>query len=184
MLDMGWMEILVIGVIALIVVGPKDLPRMLRTLGQYTGKLRGMAREFQRSMDDAAREADMNEFKDIKGALDDVRSIQNDTKRGISKALTDAEKTIDRAVDLDEAAADTKSETPSETPEKLEPTQPMPKPASPTSAIPKPDPAPTVAPTTAPAAAPTTAPTTTQNPAAPAPASNDKTTPPKTGTDA
>lgn len=169
MLDMGWMEILVIGVIALIVVGPKDLPRMLRTLGQYTGKLRGMAREFQRSMDDAAREADMAELKDIKGALDDVRSIQNDTSRGISKALSDAEKAIDKEVDLQE---------PGEKPEKLEPTQPLPTPTSPT-----PKPAPKPAPV---AATPQNTPQKTPEPPAPdtAPEQTAEGATPKTGTDA
>jgi len=54
MLDIGWPELLVIGALALIVVGPKDLAGMLRKLGQWTGQLRGMAREFQRSMNEAA----------------------------------------------------------------------------------------------------------------------------------
>ena len=65
MFDIGFMEILVIGAIALIVVGPKELPGLLRTVGQYAGKARGMAREFQRTMDEAAREADLGEVKDI-----------------------------------------------------------------------------------------------------------------------
>ena len=55
MLDIGWSELLVIGVVALIVVGPKDLPVMFRTLGRFTAKARSMAREFQRAMDDAAK---------------------------------------------------------------------------------------------------------------------------------
>lgn len=57
MFDIGWSELLIIGVVALIVVGPKDLPKMFRTLGQLTGKLRGMAREFTRAMDAAADES-------------------------------------------------------------------------------------------------------------------------------
>ena len=100
MLDMGWTEILVIGVVALIVVGPKDLPRMLRTLGQYMGKLKGMAREFQRSMDDAAREADLAEFKDIKDTLNDVRSVQNDAAGAIRKGLNDIDKEVEKQTDL------------------------------------------------------------------------------------
>ncbi|MEL6476810.1 MAG: Sec-independent protein translocase protein TatB [Pseudomonadota bacterium] len=77
MFDLGWTELLLIGAVALIVVGPKDLPRMLRTVGQYAGKARGMAREFQRSMDDAAREADMEELKDIRKIGSDIRSATN-----------------------------------------------------------------------------------------------------------
>ena len=61
--DIGMMELLVIGVVALIVVGPKDLPKMFRRLGQITGRVRGMAREFSQAMNDAADEAGMSDLK-------------------------------------------------------------------------------------------------------------------------
>ena len=92
MLDLGWSEILVIGVAALIVVGPKDLPRMLRTLGQYTSRARGIAREFQRSMDEAARQADIEELKDVKKTLDDVRDAQHKAQRALSQSFLDSPK--------------------------------------------------------------------------------------------
>ncbi len=68
MLDIGWQELLLIGALALIVVGPKELPRLLRTVGQWVGRARSMAREFQRSMDEAAREADVAEFRQLRDA--------------------------------------------------------------------------------------------------------------------
>ncbi len=67
MFDIGWSEMLVVGVVALIVVGPKDLPKMFHTLGELTGKARGMAREFQRAMDAAAKESGVGDIvKDFK----------------------------------------------------------------------------------------------------------------------
>jgi sec-independent protein translocase protein TatB len=67
MLDIGWSELLIIGVVALIVVGPKDLPVMFRTFGRFTGKMRGMARDFQRAMDEAAKQSGMDEAaRDLK----------------------------------------------------------------------------------------------------------------------
>ncbi len=71
MFDLGWTELLIIGVVALIVVGPKDLPKMFRTLGQFTAKARNMAREFQRAMDAAADESGV---KDIARELRDTAS--------------------------------------------------------------------------------------------------------------
>ena len=59
MFDVGWSELLLIGIVALIVIGPEDLPRMFRTLGRITAKARGMAREFSMAMDDAARSSGM-----------------------------------------------------------------------------------------------------------------------------
>lgn len=66
MFDVGWTELLVIGALALIVVGPRDLPRLMRTVGQTVGKVKRMAREFQRSLEDAASEADLAELKELR----------------------------------------------------------------------------------------------------------------------
>ena len=57
MFGMGWSELLVVGVVALIVVGPKDLPVLFRQIGQFVGKAKGMAREFTSAMNDAADES-------------------------------------------------------------------------------------------------------------------------------
>lgn len=61
MFDIGFLELLIVGIVALIVVGPKDLPGMFRTLGRFTAKARGMAREFTRAMNEAADDSGMKE---------------------------------------------------------------------------------------------------------------------------
>lgn len=61
MLDVGWTELLLIGVVALIVIGPKDLPVMFHSLGRITARARGMAREFSSAMEDAAKASGIHE---------------------------------------------------------------------------------------------------------------------------
>lgn len=69
MFDLGMSELLVIGIVALIVIGPKDLPELFRSFGRFTAKMRGMAREFSRAMEAAADESGMKDVaKDIKTA--------------------------------------------------------------------------------------------------------------------
>ena len=63
MFEIGWSELLLIGVVALIAIGPKELPGALRTLGQWMGKLRRMASEFQGQFQEAMREAEMADLK-------------------------------------------------------------------------------------------------------------------------
>jgi sec-independent protein translocase protein TatB len=74
MFEIGWSELLVIAVVAIIVVGPKDLPRMMRSFGAYAGKLRRMAADFQRQFDDAMREA---EIEEVRKAMHSVRDDLN-----------------------------------------------------------------------------------------------------------
>lgn len=63
MFDVGWSEVVVIGVVALVVIGPKELPGVIRTVGRAVGKLRTMAGDFRTQFDDAMREADLHEVK-------------------------------------------------------------------------------------------------------------------------
>ncbi len=78
MFDIGWSELVVIGVVALIVIGPKELPGVLRTIGQWMGKVRRMAAEFQGQFNEAMREAEM---ADLKKSFDDIK----DTATSLSK---------------------------------------------------------------------------------------------------
>ena len=63
MFDIAWSELLVIIIVALVVVGPKDLPRLMRTAGQWAGRARAMADQFRRSFDDMARQAELDELR-------------------------------------------------------------------------------------------------------------------------
>lgn len=64
MFDIGWSELLVIGVVALIVIGPKDLPKALSTMGKWVARARSMAREFQNNVDDMVRQAELDELRE------------------------------------------------------------------------------------------------------------------------
>ncbi len=63
MFDIGWGELVVIGIVALIAIGPKELPTVLRTMAQYMGKIRRMAAEFQGQFQEALREAEVTDLK-------------------------------------------------------------------------------------------------------------------------
>ncbi|MCJ2085562.1 Sec-independent protein translocase protein TatB [Methylobacterium sp. E-005] len=76
MLDMSWGEVMLIGGVALIVIGPKDLPKALRTVGQITSKLRRMAGEFQMQFNEAIREAELDEVRrEVDGIRNTVRGV-------------------------------------------------------------------------------------------------------------
>ncbi|MEH0072691.1 Sec-independent protein translocase protein TatB [Pannonibacter sp. Pt2-lr] len=86
MFDIGWAELMVIACVAIIVVGPKDLPRMLRTFGQIVGKMRRMANEFQSTFNDAVREAERQaDIDDMRKAADAAANFNplGDLKRSI-----------------------------------------------------------------------------------------------------
>ena len=82
MFDIGWGEFVVIAVVALIVIGPKELPAVLRAIGQWTTKIRRMASEFQSQFQEALREAEM---ADLKKEVDSL----NDTARGLTSQFDD-----------------------------------------------------------------------------------------------
>lgn len=77
MFDLSWGELLVVGVVALIILGPRDLVGMFRTLGRFVGKARRMAREFQRAMEDAADDAG------VKDVADNLKGVTSPSKAGL-----------------------------------------------------------------------------------------------------
>ena len=124
MFDIGMTELLLIGIVALIVIGPKDLPVLFHTLGRFTAKARSMAREFSRAMNDAAKESGMDSVsKDLKSMTssknlgldslkdaatkfekwDPKKSLDTDTMGPATKALT--EERAEAAKKINEAAA-------------------------------------------------------------------------------
>jgi len=74
--SLGFNEIIILGILALVVVGPKDLPLLFRKLGQWTAKLRGMAQEFRTGFDELARQAELDELKKEVDALRRTTSLQ------------------------------------------------------------------------------------------------------------
>ncbi len=75
MFDIAWSELLVIIVVALVVVGPKDLPRLMRTAGQWAGRARAMADQFRRSFDDIARQSELDELRQEVNRLQSTQVI-------------------------------------------------------------------------------------------------------------
>ena len=118
MFDIGWTEILIIAVVAIIVVGPKDLPRMLRSLGRYAGQLRRTAGEFRSQFDDAIRESELDELRSTLSDVSDLNPI-NQIKDSVNESMAPLKETADdikssiEAPDLDASpAGDEESEKP------------------------------------------------------------------------
>lgn len=77
MFDLGWTELLLIGIVALIVVGPKELPVLFRKAGQFVGKIKGMAREFSTAMNNAADDVGVSDISST------IRSAANPLKSSV-----------------------------------------------------------------------------------------------------
>lgn len=101
MLDVGWTELVVIAIVMIIVVGPKDLPPMLRTFGKMMTKMRGMASDFRQQFDEALKEADLDDVRktlseaqklnpahSLREAMNPLRQMGNEIKADLQKATT------------------------------------------------------------------------------------------------
>jgi sec-independent protein translocase protein TatB len=81
MFDIGWAEMMFVVIIAVLVIGPKDLPRAIATIGKYVRKARSMARDFQSGIDDLAKETELDEIK---------KDLQETTDFNLKKQVEDA----------------------------------------------------------------------------------------------
>ncbi|MBL4740286.1 MAG: twin-arginine translocase subunit TatB [Sneathiella sp.] len=81
MFDIGWSEMVFVMVIAVLVIGPKDLPKTIATIGKYIRKARGLARDFQSGLDDLAKETELDEIR---------KDIQSSTDFNLKKQIEDA----------------------------------------------------------------------------------------------
>ena len=133
MFDIGWQELFLVALVTIIVVGPKEIPRVLRTVTLWIRKVRSMAREFQDGIDDLAREADLDDLRqeitktgnvDLDGEIGrsiDPSGEMQDTVREIGGALEDAKNTVneestakgsgERATDASPKAVGSKTES-------------------------------------------------------------------------
>jgi sec-independent protein translocase protein TatB len=126
MFDIGWTELVVIAVVALIAIGPKELPGVLRMVGQWIGKARRMAAEFQGQFQEAMREAEM---ADLKKSFDEVKEAATsftgaNVMTELQKDVTDA-LAIDKPIDDKQADAQAAS-IPGEPVTPTEPASPTP----------------------------------------------------------
>jgi sec-independent protein translocase protein TatB len=111
MFDIGWSEFVVIAVVALIAIGPKELPGVLRMVGQWMGKARKMAAEFQGQFQEAMREAEM---ADLKKSFDEVKEAATGFTSG--SVMTSLQKDVSAALNIEDidkpvAAPETSSDT-------------------------------------------------------------------------
>ncbi len=97
MFDIGWSELVLIGVVALIAIGPKELPGVLRTVGQWMGKARRMAAEFQGQFQEAMREAEM---ADLKKSFDEVKEAASGFTG--NNLMTSLQKDVSSALNIED----------------------------------------------------------------------------------
>lgn len=114
MFDIGWTEILVIAVVAIIVVGPKDLPRMLRSLGRYAGQLRRTAGEFRSQFDEAVRESELDELRSTLSDVSDLNPM-NEIRDSVTESMAPLKETADDikgSIEAPQAAFESEAEEP------------------------------------------------------------------------
>ncbi len=110
MFDIGWGEFLLVGIIALIVIGPKELPTVMRTLGHWIGRVKRMASEFQGQFQEALREAELDDLKkqaaDLTGSVGDLANPLGDVQKDVERALDTSDFDKPEASEFDSTGAE------------------------------------------------------------------------------
>jgi sec-independent protein translocase protein TatB len=102
MFDIGWSELLVIGVVALLVVGPKELPTLLRTVGKYVGMMRRQATEFRTQFDDAMRDSELEKLKEeMEKSTSEATQAIRDAEYQLDRDMADAREGMDASLKKD-----------------------------------------------------------------------------------
>lgn len=100
MFDITSSKLLLLGIVALLVIGPKDFPALLRTIGKYVGIIRGHAREFRQQFDEAMRESELSELKkNVENIAQETEATFRESTRSVEQSLDEARQTIDSSVD-------------------------------------------------------------------------------------
>lgn len=100
MFDVSWSELLILGLVTLIFVGPKELPRFLGTLGRYAGVVRRHANEFRAVFEQAMREAEMDQIqKEMRAVSEGVKASLDDATRSVDGIKSAAKVDLDRKPD-------------------------------------------------------------------------------------
>jgi sec-independent protein translocase protein TatB len=140
MFDITSSKLFLLAIVALLVIGPKDFPVLLRTIGKYVGIIRGHAREFRAQFDEAMRETELAQIKkDMENIAQETEASLNATGREVEQTLNDAGKSVETSFENPPAtvapaestnAVSAESAAPAATPEPAAPPASMPAPAS------------------------------------------------------
>ena len=106
MFDITSSKLLLLGIVALLVIGPKDLPALLRTIGKYVGMIKQQAKEFRAQFDEAMRESELAQLKqDMEKVAHETEASFNEAGQSVEKTLEEARQSVDASLDTASAPA-------------------------------------------------------------------------------
>jgi sec-independent protein translocase protein TatB len=107
MFDITSSKLLILGIVALLVIGPKDLPALLRTIGKYMGIIKRQAAEFRAQFDEAMRESELQELKkSVETIQQETEASMREATSSVEKQLADARQSVDASMDEPKPAPD------------------------------------------------------------------------------